>query len=1016
METWSLDIEFSPLFSLTCDTSIFFMKAKVLFWVILFASVMLVADVRAQQFYENTKAAQKWVKKKFKKLSEDERIAQLMIIRSYSNQGPEHVAQVVEQIKKYNVGGICFFQGGPVRQALLTNYYQSLAKTPIMISIDGEWGIGMRLDSVISFPRQLMMGATPDAKLIYQFGRAVGEQCKRLGIQVNYAPDVDVNNNPLNPVINDRSFGEDKYKVALYGVEYMKGMQDVGVMATAKHFPGHGDVAVDSHYDLPLISKTRSELDNLELFPFHELIKAGVGSIMTAHLAIPAIDTTTNLPSSLSYRNVTGVLRNDLGFTGISFTDALEMQGITKFFPEGDASVMSLMAGNDMLCLPGSIPGSIAKVKEAISQGKLTWDDINAKVKKVLLAKYHLGLNKIKPIATENLAEDLNAGTNRIRTLLSETALTLLSKKNESIFPLATGKKIAYISIGAPAENTIAATLRATQQADIYLFGNKPLAGAQLMDDKTYVVPVEKTDSSSVDQLLATIQQKNYDVVIVGLHNYSRRPANNFGISKPSLYLLNALQQPKTITLVFGNPYALKNINNAPNLIACYEDDSITQKAAVSLLQGRIQAKGKLPVTVSETMKFGDGILYHSYFGPADAAAVGLQPDSLQKIDAIAADAVAKGAAPGCVVLVAKNGKIAYHKAFGYTNFDNKEPVTKDMVYDLASVTKISATNVSIMKLYEEGKIDLDKTLGDYLSWVRGTDKAPLKLKDILLHQAGLNPFIPFYREVIDTVTGKPFPQYFHTQKDAGYSFRVAEGLYLRNDYQDTLFKRILKSKLTAPDKYVYSDNDFIFLGKIVEAVSGRPLDQYARETFYEPLQMTTTGFHPRESMPVNQVVPTEEEKHFRQQLIRGDVHDEGAAMFGGVAGHAGLFSNAYDLAQLYQLLLNGGELNGVRLLKKETIDKFTAYSSSISRRGLGFDKPEKDNATRKDPYPSLSVSPLTYGHTGFTGICVWVDPAYNLVYIFMSNRVTPTRNNNKLSQLSVRSNIQEAIYHSLLR
>jgi beta-N-acetylhexosaminidase len=972
--------------------------------------------VSAQNFYEKTPAAERWVKKKFRKLSKDERIAQLMIIRAHSNLGPDHVAEVTELIKKYNVGGLCFFQGGPVRQAILTNKYQSIAKTPLMISIDAEWGLGMRLDSVTSFPRQLMMGSTADAKLIYDFGRAVGEQCKRIGIQVNYAPVVDVNNNPMNPVINDRSFGEDKYKVALYGVQYMKGMQDVGVMATAKHFPGHGDVSVDSHKDLPVINKTRAQLDDLELYPFKELINAGVGSIMTAHLYIPAIDTTANLASSLSPRNVTGILRNDLGFQGISFTDALEMQGVAKFFPKGDASVMSLIAGNDMLCLPGDIPGSIQKVKEAIKDGRLTWDDINAKVKKVLLAKYHLGLDKLQPIQTENLVDDLNTQTARIKKLLSENALTLVHKQNETIFPLSKGKKIAYVCIGAPSENTIAAKLRTDYNADVYLFGSKNELGKQLMDDKNPVTTIEKSDSSAAAQLINTIQQKGYDVVIVGLHNYSRRPANNFGLSNASVYLLNGLQQPKTITLVFGNPYVLKNIANAPNLIACYEDDEVVQEAAFALLAGRVQPKGKLPVTVTDNLKFGDGIVYNSYFPVATPESIGMRSEALQKIDAIASDAIEKGAAPGCVVLVAKDGKIAYHKAFGYTNFDKKEPMTTDMVFDLASVTKISATTVSIMKLYEEGKVDLDKTLGDYLPWVKGSDKAPLKLTEILLHQAGLNPFIPFYREVIDTVTGKPLSKYFSTVKDAKHQYRVAEGLYLRNDYQDTLFKRILKSKLTAPEKYVYSDNDFIFLGKIVEAVSGKPLNEYVRETFYEPLHMTTTTFRPRELMPIDLIVPTEEEKHFRQQLIRGDVHDEGSAMFGGVAGHAGLFSNAYDLAQLYQMLLNGGELNGVWLLKKSTIDKFTAYNSKVSRRGLGFDKPEKDNDTRKEPYPSKSVSPETFGHTGFTGTCVWVDPASHLVYIFLSNRVTPTRNNNKLSSLSVRSNIQEAIYQSIAK
>ncbi len=979
------------------------------------AVIVLSVSAQAQQFYEKTPAAERWVKKKFRKLSKDERIAQLMIIRAHSNLGPAHVAEVTEFIKKYNVGGLCFFQGGPIRQALLTNQYQSIAKTPLLISIDGEWGLGMRLDSVINYPRQLMMGATSDAKLIYEFGKAVGEQCKRIGIQVNFAPDVDVNNNPLNPVINDRSFGEDKYKVALYGVEYMKGMQDVGVMASAKHFPGHGDVSVDSHKDLPVINKTREQLDNLELYPFREMIKAGVGSIMTAHLSIPSIDTTANLPSSLSNKNVTGLLRNELGFRGITFTDALEMQGVTKFFPQGDASVMSLIAGNDLLCLPGDIPGSIAKVKEAIKDGRLSWDDINTKVKKVLLAKYHLGLNKVTVIDTTGLVTDLNTQANHIKTLLSNNALTLVRKQNENSFPITAGKRVAYICMGSPTENVIAAKMRAEYNADVYLFGSKKAVGKELQDDKNPVTIVEKSDSAGALQLINAIQQKNYDVIVVGLHNFSRRPANNFGISNPSVYLLNGLQSSKTITLVFGNPYALKNIANAPNLVACYEDDDITQEAAVALLQGKIQAKGKLPVTVTENMKFGEGIVYNSYFPAVDPSTVGMQPEALKKIDAIASDAVEKGGTPGCVVLVAKDGKIVYNKAFGYTNFDRKEPITTDMVYDLASVTKISATTVSIMKLYEEGKVDLTKTLGDYLPWVKGSNKAPLKLTDILLHQAGLNPFIPFYREVIDTTTGKPLPQYFTNEKDPQHQYRVAEGLYLRNDWEDTLYKRILTSKLTAPDKYVYSDNDFIFLGKIVEAVSGKPLNEYVRETFYEPLHMTTTTFRPRELMPVDMIVPTEDEKHFRQQLIRGDVHDEGSAMFGGVAGHAGLFSNAYDLAQLYQMLLNGGEINGMRLLKKSTIDKFTAYNSNVSRRGLGFDKPEKDNATRKDPYPSKTASPETFGHTGFTGTCVWVDPKYNLVYIFLSNRVTPTRNNTKFGQLNIRPNIQEAIYQAII-
>ncbi len=988
------------------------MKKGILAFLLL---IVAVSSIKAQQFYEETPAARKWVKKQFRKLNKNQRIAQLIIIRAHSNLGAEHVAEVTNLIQSYNVGGLCFFQGGPIRQANLTNQYQSIAKTPLMISIDGEWGLGMRLDSVINFPRQLMMGAVNDASLIHTFGKAVGNQCKRLGIQVNYAPDIDINNNPMNPVINDRSFGEDKYKVALYGKSFMQGMQEVGVMATGKHFPGHGDVAVDSHHDLPVILKSRAQLDSLELYPFRALINSGLGSIMSAHLFIPSIDSTINLAATLSKNSITDLLKTELGFKGLTFTDALEMKGITKFFPAGEASVQALIAGNDMLCLPGDVPGTIKKVRDAIKADRLSWDQINASVKKILLAKYHLGLNQLKPIDTSNLLNDLNAETIQIKTALCKNAITLLRKSNNNVFPLNSAKKIAYVSIGAAGMNSISHQFATTYHATVYQFAVKATVGKQLMDDKTALsIPADQSDSTAALALINTIKAGNYDVIVIGMHNYSRRPANNFGLSNAAVYLLNGLQEAKAITLFFGNPYAIKNCSNAPNLLACYEDDDITQLAAFDVLAGINQPKGTLPVTVSPDLKYGSTTQYNNYFTEATPETAGLNSNKLAKIDEIANDAIAKGAFPGCVVLVARKGKIAYHKAFGYTNFDQKEPVLTNMLYDLASVTKISATTVSIMKLYEEGKLQLNKTLGDYLPWTNGTNKANIPLKEILLHQAGLVPFITFYREIIDTITGNPLPTYFSKTPIANFSTRVAENLYLRNDWQDSLYARIVRSKVTGIGKYVYSDNDFIFLGKIVEAVSGLPLDQYVQKTFYEPLHMISTGFKPRDRFPVSAIVPTEDEKHFRQQLIRGDVHDEGASLFGGVAGHAGLFSNAYDLAQLYQLLLNGGALNGLQLLKKETVDLFTAYSSEISRRGLGFDKPEKDNATRKEAYPSKSVSPSTFGHTGFTGTCVWVDPEKELIYIFLSNRVTPTRNNNKLSQLNVRPAIQEAIYQAL--
>ncbi len=969
---------------------------KLLSVIFSFASAVSIAQ------YSSKLTSNQWVDSVFNSLTSEEKIAQLMLIRAHSNLGADHVKEVTNLIKKYDVGGLVFFQGGPVRQANLTNYYQNIAKTPLMISIDGEWGLGMRLDSVINFPRQLMIGAVPDAALVYQFGRAVGEQCKRLGIHVNFAPDVDVNNNPNNPVINDRSFGEDKYKVALFGIQYMKGMQDVGVMACAKHFPGHGDVDVDSHFDLPIINKSRQQLDSLELYPFREIFKAGVGSVMIAHLYIPSIDTTQNQATSLSYKNVTGLLRNELGYNGLTFTDALEMKGVAKFYPAGEASVQSLIAGNDMLCLPGDVEGSIKKIIGTINKGDLQWTDIDNRVKKVLLAKYNLGLNKISPIQIEGITKDINEQTLKINKLLAANALTLLQNDYPELLPLSNKVKVAYMGIGLENTNAFAERLKQDYKATAFTFNYKK-------------------DTAGLDNLVESIRKK-FDVVIIGMHNYSRRPANNFGLSGAAIKVVNELQKAMpAITFVFGNPYAIKNVAKAPNLVACYEDDEITQQAAADLLQGKIVAKGKLPVTVTDQLKYGAGLGYNPYFPVVTPESVGLSSAKLADIDSLAEDAVKQRAAPGCVVLVAKDGKLAFYRSYGYTNYDSAELLNKETVYDLASVTKTSATTVSIMKLYEEGRLDLKKTLGDYLPWVAGTDKAPLTLENILLHQAGLVSYIPFYRETIDS-TGNPNPMIYAKNNDDQHNIRVGENIFLRNDYRDTLYQRILKSKLGPADKYVYSDNDFIFLGKVVEAVTGKRLEDYVRETFYLPLKMMTTSFKPREHFPLESIAPTELEKEFRKQQLRGDVHDPGAAMFGGVAGHAGLFSNAYDLAQLYQMLLNGGELNGVRLLKKQTIDYFNTYHSAISRRGFGFDKPGessgeklKDTINSKMPYPTTSASPATFGHTGYTGTCVWVDPKYNLVYIFLSNRVAPNGDMNRLLKMNVRSNIHETIYKALL-
>lgn len=951
--------------------------------------------VSANAQYKSNLSAQNWVDSVYKSLNDNQRIAQLMIIRAYSNRGME--PNVVNAIRQYNVGSICFFQGGPVRQANLTNYYQSIAKTPILITIDGEYGLGMRLDSVVKFPYQLSLGALANTDLVYKMGLAVGEQHKRLGVHVNYAPVVDINNNPNNPVIGFRSFGEDKYRVAKHGIAYMKGMQDAGIMASAKHFPGHGDVAVDSHLDLPVINKTRNQLDEMELYPFRELIKAGVQSVMVAHLSIPSIDNGKNRATSISKNAVDGLLRKDLGFNGLTFTDALEMQGVAKYFPGGTIAVEALIAGNDMLCLPESVPGAIKAVRDAIKQGRLSWKDIEQKTRKVLLAKYNLGLNQTQFVDTHNLLNDLNAKTESIREAVAKQALTVVTLTNPNSFrndfftvPLKKDRKIAYVAFSNG--------------------GNQPLADRLKKDFNADIFNISYSDAAGKGgTIVKTIENGKYDAVVISFHNVGlRKGNNNYGITQTAIQNWYSLNKTNAVTMVFGNPLALGSFCMAKNLVACYEDDAAFQNTAADWLSGNFTASGTLPVSVCN-WKHGQGIF------SADVALLPIGDVRFATVDSIAWDGIKKKAYPGCVILAAKDGAIVYHKAFGNYEYEPSQATALNSIFDLASVTKVSAVTLAVMKLYENRKIDLKKKLGDYLPWTKGTNKANLSLENILLHQAGMVPFIAFYKETVDAA-GNPRPKLYRSTPQENFTTQVARDLYLRNDWKDTIWNRILQSPVSnVGKKYVYSDNDFWFLGKIVEAVTHTPLEKYVRDSFYTPMNMTTTGYHPLERFSKEQIVPTEREYGFRNQLLQGTVHDEGAALSGGVAGHAGLFSNAYDLGKMYQMLMNGGELNGHRYLKWETIQYFTNYQSNFSRRGYGFDKPEKPvNATNNDSYPSKLASPGTYGHTGFTGTCVWVDPKYNIVYIFLSNRVNPTRNNPRLGSLNIRGNIQDAIYKAL--
>ena len=954
----------------------------------LLLSILIFQNTQAQ-----SKTEKRWIRKQYNALSLDQKIAQLMIIRAHSNWDAKKIDSLGSLIKKYDVGGLCFFQGGPVREAMQTNYYQSIAKTPLLVTMDAEWGVGMRLDSVEMFPRQLSIGAIPSSNLSYQMGAAIAAQCKRLGIQVDYAPVADINNNPANPVINDRSFGQNKKTVTEYSIAYMKGLQDNGVMATAKHFPGHGDVNVDSHLDIPIINKNRAQLDSLELVPFRALIDAGIASIMVAHLSVPAIEPTPNFATSLSPKAVNDLLRKELGFKGISVTDALEMKAISKYFPQGEANVQALIAGNDMLCLPGDVEQTIKKIRSAIREGRLKRKDINDRVKRVLAAKYKYGLSNWTPIDTTNLTADLNQSVAAIKQNMAEQSLTFV-RGNQTHPILNKNKKIVYVALNQTKDNTF------TQQ--LKQFG-------------VTVLLVNGNISSEVTALNTTLS--DYDQVIIGLHNYNRRPANHFEIAPAVIQFLNDSHPSNWVHLIFGNPYAVADFNKISNILFAYEDNAFTQQAAMKWLMGQMQATGNLPVTVSEGLE--EGTHYTIEYSPIYSNApslkneLGIDVQKLGVIDSLVEDAIKKKAIPGCQVLVAKNNEIVFNKAYGKIAGENSAPVTLATSYDLASVTKVSATTVSIMRLMEEGKVDINKTIGDYLPWVRGNTKANITLRDLLLHQAGLYPYIKFYESLLKKEGGY-LPNLVTTVPDQLHHKMITPSKYLLDSWKDTIQQKILKSTVTTPGKYVYSDNDFIFLGQIVEQVSGMNLNEYTTQQFYNPLKMGTTGFLPLEKTSLENIAATEVDDYYRNELIQGSVHDEGASVMGGIAGHAGLYSNATDLAKLYLMLLNKGEWEGKRYFQPATVENFTSYNTENSRRGLGFDKPEKNNASLKDPYPSASVSLSTFGHTGFTGTCVWADPEHQLLYIFLSNRVYPTRNNKAFSELNLRPNIQEAIYSAM--
>lgn len=961
-------------------------------------SFLFIGSVKAQDTNHKDSL---WVDSVFTTMSRDERIEQLFMVKVYTCFDKKYYESVSKQICDYKVGGVAFFKGNPYKQALWTNEFQLNANIPLLVGIDGEWGLAMRLDSTPYFPRQIALGAIQNNSLIFEMGVEIARECKRMGIHMNFAPVVDINSNPKNPIINSRSFGESKYNVANKGLEYMLGMQSLGIFACAKHFPGHGDTDTDSHLDLPVIKHSKETIDTLDLFPFRELIKNNVASIMVAHLNVPSLDTSAKSISSLSKPIITDLLENQMGFKGLVISDALEMKGVSNIYKDGTAELQALIAGNDMLLLPQNLNDAIKAIRTAIDSSIITQIYVDEKCRKILHLKYKAGLNEYMPIKTKNLFTDLNTSyAKNLQNKLVENTLTLV-KNNNNILPL---KKLdtlclASLSIGDTVVSEFQKVMSRYASIDNF-YANK------------------KIKKSEVDSLISIL--KNYSYVIVSIQNTTNLANENFGISNETIAFIDTLKdQNKIILDIFANPYSLGRFENTDNidaLIVSYQDNIITENLSAQLIFGAITATGKLPVTSSAEFPLNTGIptLISGRLKYTTPYEVGIDEKDLLKIDSLANLGIASKAFPGCVILVAKDGKVFYNKAFGSHTYDNKVPTLTNDIFDMASITKIEASTMAIMKLVDDDKLNLDAHLVDYLPYLKGTNKAHIIIRDLLAHQARLKAWIPFYKETIKN--GKIDTNIYHKIKSAKYPYRVADSLYIRKDYPDTIMMEIIKSPLNKKKEYIYSDMGFYLMMKIVEEISDQSFETFVQDNFYAPLGMGNTSFSPRDKFLLNRIVPTEIDTAWRKQLVWGDVNDQGAAMMGGVSGHAGLFSNAYDLATIMQMMLQKGEYAGKRYLKDSTVEEFTKYQfpENDNRRGLGFDKPALN---KKETGPCCdSASSASYGHSGFTGTFFWVDPKENLVYIFLSNRVHPDPNNKKLTEMGIRTNIQQVIYDAIAK
>jgi len=1015
-EQAGLYVHFSKIPTFARMASILFQKSSLL--AVLGSALLFLGAHDNRPFANFSKSAdiqeEKWVDSVFNALSEAERLGQMFMLRAHSDKDTVYERQVEDLIRKYKPGGLCFFNptyaGTPEKHAELTNRYQAASpQVPLMVAMDFENGLGMRYrGTALSFPRAMMLGAIQDNRLLYEMGREIARECLRMGVHVNFAPVADVNNNPANPVIGERSYGEDRHNVAAKAFQYMSGLQDGGVLASVKHFPGHGDTDMDSHFDLPSIPFSRARLDSLELFPFRMLAKNGAGSIMVAHLQVNALDARENRPTTLSRATVTDLLRKELDYEGLIFTDAMEMEGVKKFYPDGQGDLEALQAGNDIILLPVDMAASMDAIQAALANGTLNREQVWTSVKRILRAKYRLCLTTPQKVELNNIRRDLNTPEAlALKHRIVGNALTLVrDEKNLIGFPNLENLRFATLAIGD--------TNRTVFQTYC----------GQYVPATHFNTPKEVSDSLGI-KLLDTLKQ--FDVVLVGLYGIrtTSKPSKSvspapgadtiYGLTHSELDFLRKLNQKSTVALtVFGNPYTYRWIDAPPLLLQAFTEDPMAQQLAAQTLFGAHDVNGILPVTAAPWARFGQGmkkVFHDKRLGYALPESVGMSTDTLLLMDGIVAEMIRTGATPGCQILVAKNNKVVWQKSYGNYTYEAIQPVTNESIFDLASVTKVAATTLSVMRLMDKKQLTLDAHMSDYVPELKTTNKKDLSVREILAHHAGLQAWIPFYKQTLNP-ENLPSSKIYLSAAATGFEVPVAKDLFMENAWTDTVWQQIFQSPLREDKQYKYSDLGLYLSFKAVNNLSGMSLDQFAEQEFYKPLGLSTTTYNPWKKGLTLRCVPTEEDGYFRHQRIQGYVHDMGSAMLGGVCGHAGLFSNANDLAKIFQMLLNGGSYGWQQYLQPETVQLFTTRYAGSTRRGIGFDLKELDE--KQTANMSSLAGPNTFGHLGFTGICAWADPDKDLIFIFLSNRTYPTMENNKLMNGDFRPKLQSVAYRAI--